>query len=515
MVGPLIAVPMIVPPTPGPIATPMLVWVSFTATEPGQPERLQRRIVPAAGSVLRVSVMLFAAARMGANTPGMPWGPARAGLIRTPWKRISSMPTPGVVALTVRVIFANGRVRWSVLSGPLLPLPDPLAIATPVPDAVTSLITPLCENLIACSPENSSLSACAAPASANASANAGSAANCGIVRIGGKFSWRRQSAASVPVEPPEINRISEAPGGDGAASPGPVSLADLAARRRRLHVMAIYEPIEPRGLRRRYRLRSPVDPQPIGALEGMTAGDLAQAAERARKAQPAWAAVPIAERAALLRRVLARVLEGHERITSTVIRETGKTETEAFAMEVFASCDALNYYAKNAARFLRPEKRRIHGMFGLVKQLRCVYKPLGVVGIIVPWNGPFVLAMNQAAQAIVAGNAVLLKGSEVTPYSSALVGEFFAEAGLPEGVLEILTGDGQTGADLVNAGVNKISFTGSVATGRKVAEACGRQLIPVTLELGGKDAMIVCADADLDRAAAGALIGSCMNTGQY
>lgn len=279
--------------------------------------------------------------------------------------------------------------------------------------------------------------------------------------------------------------------------------------------MAIYEPIEPRGPRRRYRLRSPVDREPIGELECMTESDVAAALERARKAQPAWAAVPIAERAALLRRVLARVLEDHQRITSTVIRETGKTETEAFGMEVFATCDALNYYAKNAARFLRPERRRIHGMLGLLKQLRVVYKPLGVVGIIVPWNGPFVLAMNQAAQAIVAGNAVLLKGSEVTPWSSALVGEFFAEAGLPDGVLEILMGDGQTGAHLVNAGVDKISFTGSVATGRKVAEACGRQLCPVTLELGGKDAMIVCADADLDRAAAGALIGSCMNTGQY
>src|SRR5262249_27194598 len=272
--------------------------------------------------------------------------------------------------------------------------------------------------------------------------------------------------------------------------------------------MAIYEAIDPAGLRRRYRLRSPVDREPIGELECMTASDVAAALERARKAQPAWAAVPIAERAALLRRVLARVLEDHERITRMVIRETGKTETEAFAMEVFATCDALNYYAKNAARFLRPEKRGIHGMFGLMKQLRVVYKPLGVVGIIVPWNGPFVLAMNQTAQAIVAGNAVLLKGSEVTPWSSALVGELFAEAGLPEGVLEILTGDGQTGADLVNAGVNNISFTGSVATGRKVAEACGRQLIPVKLELGGKDAMIACADADSDRPAPGALISS-------
>src|SRR5262249_58006181 len=118
----------------------------------------------------------------------------------------------------------------------------------------------------------------------------------------------------------------------------------VAARgpgRGRPHVRAIYDPTDPRGLPRRYRLRSPVDLEPIGELECMTASDVAQAAERARKAQPAWAAVPIAERAALLRRVLARVLEGHERITSTVIRETGKTETEAFAMEVFASCDSL------------------------------------------------------------------------------------------------------------------------------------------------------------------------------
>jgi succinate-semialdehyde dehydrogenase/glutarate-semialdehyde dehydrogenase len=279
--------------------------------------------------------------------------------------------------------------------------------------------------------------------------------------------------------------------------------------------MAIYELLESTGPRRRYQLRSPVDRSPIGELECMTSSDVALAVERARKAQPAWAAKPMAERAAVLRRVIDLLLAQHERVTDTVIRETGKTPNEAFAMEIFASCDSLNYYAKNAARFLRPEKRRIHGMMGLLKQLRVVYKPLGVVGIIVPWNGPFVLGMNQTAQALVAGNSVLLKGSEVTPFSTALVGEFFAEAGLPEGVLEIVMGDGQTGADLVASGVDKISFTGSVATGRKVAEACGRQLIPVTLELGGKDAMIVCGDADLDRAAAGALIGSCMNTGQY
>jgi succinate-semialdehyde dehydrogenase/glutarate-semialdehyde dehydrogenase len=282
-----------------------------------------------------------------------------------------------------------------------------------------------------------------------------------------------------------------------------------------LDPMALYEALPSEGARRRYRLRSPVSLEPIGELECMTRSDVDLALERCRKVQPAWAARPVRERARVLERALAIVLEEQDRIIETVIRETGKPEAEAFAMEVFASCDALAYYARRAEKFLRPSRKRVHGVLGLAKQLRIVYKPLGVVGIIVPWNGPFILAMNQVAQALVAGNAVLLKGSEVTPYSTALVGEIFGQAGLPEGVLQVLLGDGETGAALTEAGVDKISFTGSVATGRRVAQACARQLIPASLELGGKDAMIVCADADLDRAASGALIGSCMNSGQY
>jgi acyl-CoA reductase-like NAD-dependent aldehyde dehydrogenase len=123
--------------------------------------------------------------------------------------------------------------------------------------------------------------------------------------------------------------------------------------------------------------------------------------------------------------------------------------------------------------------------------------------------------MNQAVQAILAGNTVVAKGSEVTPYSAKLAETILNDAGLPEGVLQVLLGDGETGAAIVQGGVDKVSFTGSVATGRKVAEACASQLIPCTLELGGNDAMIVCADADLDRAADGAWLGSCMNTGHY
>ena len=152
---------------------------------------------------------------------------------------------------------------------------------------------------------------------------------------------------------------------------------------------------------------------------------------------------------------------------------------------------------------------------GLAKRLRVVYKPLGVVGLITPWNGPVVLAVNPLVQAVMAGNAVVHKPSEVTPFSARIVERLFREAGFPGDLYQVVQGDGATGAALVEAGVDKVSFTGSVATGRKVGEACGRQLIPCTLELGGKDAMIVCEDADLDRAVQGALLGSCMNTGQY
>jgi succinate-semialdehyde dehydrogenase/glutarate-semialdehyde dehydrogenase len=149
------------------------------------------------------------------------------------------------------------------------------------------------------------------------------------------------------------------------------------------------------------------------------------------------------------------------------------------------------------------------------KKLLIAYRPLGVIGIITPWNGPFILSLNPTVQALMAGNAVVLKPSEVTPFSGRLVGDLFREAGLPEDVLTVVEGDGETGAALVEAGVDKISFTGSVRTGRKVGEACGRNLIPCTLELGGKDPMIVCADADVERAAGGAVFGAFMNAGQF
>ena len=280
--------------------------------------------------------------------------------------------------------------------------------------------------------------------------------------------------------------------------------------------MAIVTPLETDSSgRRRLALASPATLEPLGEIEVQNEVDARAAVERARKAQHEWAELPIAERARFLVRTLEILVERQEEVLSTVIGETGKPRTEAIQMEVFSVGDALNYYAKNAEAILKTEKRKLHGLTRWMKRLRIVYRPLGVVGVISPWNGPFVLAMNPTIQALVAGNAVILKPSEVTPFSGLLAAELFKAAGLPEGLFQVLTGDGETGAALCRAGLDKVSFTGSVATGRKVAVACAEQLIPCTLELGGKDAMIVCEDVNLDYAAAGAVAGAFMNTGQY
>jgi succinate-semialdehyde dehydrogenase/glutarate-semialdehyde dehydrogenase len=279
--------------------------------------------------------------------------------------------------------------------------------------------------------------------------------------------------------------------------------------------MAIYERIPSDGPRRRYRVSSPVTLEPIGEFEAGGVEDVRTAVARARKAQTAWAALSFEERAAPLWRLIDVIVERQDDLLDCVIRETGKPRNEAIATEVLAPCLQIAYYAKRAARFLRTERRRPSGLMRFSKKLKLVYQPLGVVGLITPWNAPVALTANPLAQALMAGNAVVHKPSEVTPFSAVLLREFTERAGFPADLYQVVQGDGETGAALIEAGVDKVSFTGSVATGRKVGEACGRLLIPVTLELGGKDAMIVCSDADLDRAAEGAVRGSCWNTGHY
>jgi acyl-CoA reductase-like NAD-dependent aldehyde dehydrogenase len=279
--------------------------------------------------------------------------------------------------------------------------------------------------------------------------------------------------------------------------------------------MASVQPLEPvpGEPRRRLSIRSPLDDQPIGEVRVTTAAEVAELVRKARAAQPAWAALPVERRARVARRALEILVEKKERFVDVIVRDTGRSRMETLLMEILPACDALAYFAKHAAEMLADRKVPLHLL--RTKRMVVTYRPLGVVGVITPWNGPFILSLNPAVQALLAGNAVVLKPSEVTPFAGRLVATLFAEAGLPDGLLTVVEGDGETGAALIEAGVDKVSFTGSVRTGRKVGEACGRNLVPCTLELGGKDAMIVCADADLERAAGGAVFGGFFNAGQY
>jgi succinate-semialdehyde dehydrogenase/glutarate-semialdehyde dehydrogenase len=277
--------------------------------------------------------------------------------------------------------------------------------------------------------------------------------------------------------------------------------------------LAVLESVTESGAsRRRLRLASPAHLGALGEIDLANEADVALALEAARKAQPEWASAGFRARQRVLERALKILVERQDEFLDVIVSETGKPREEALVSEILAACDALQFYAKRAGRILADRTLPLHLM--KTKKLRISYRPLGVVGIITPWNFPFLLALNPTVQALMAGNAVLLKPSEATPLSGQLVEQLLRAAGLPEGVFQLLLGDGETGAALVNAGVDKISFTGSVASGRRVAEACARQLIPCTLELGGKDPMIVCRDADLERAAAGAVYGAFANAGQ-
>jgi acyl-CoA reductase-like NAD-dependent aldehyde dehydrogenase len=279
--------------------------------------------------------------------------------------------------------------------------------------------------------------------------------------------------------------------------------------------MAIVQALSPTSDgHRRLALASPATGEPVGEITVSTPAEVTAAIARARAAQPAWAALPAAERAAIIARALDVLLARKDEICATVQGESGKPLAEALAIEIVPSCDFINYWAGRAARDLADERIGLHGYLKPLKKLYIHYQPLGVVGVITPWNGPFVLSLNPTVQALLAGNAVVLKPSEITPHSGGWAARVLWEAGVPGDVLQLVHGDGESGAALVSGDIDKISFTGSVGTGKKVAAACASRLIPCSLELGGKDAMIVCSDADLERAANGAVYLSMFNSGQ-
>ncbi len=269
------------------------------------------------------------------------------------------------------------------------------------------------------------------------------------------------------------------------------------------------------GERQKFVLKSPASLETLYELECASKDDVNAAIEKARQAQGQWGALSVEQRVQYMMKLRDVILEKQDYIVETVINETGKPMQDALTFEVFAVCSFISYWCKQARKTLVEETSRPPSLMGLMKKVHMVYKPLGVVGVIAPWNGPFVLTANPCIQAMIAGNTVVAKGSEITPLCSKILEEFCIEAGFPEGVCNVLIGDGMTGAALTAGDVNKVAFTGSVATGKKVAMACVENLTPYSLELGGKDAMIICADANLDDAAHGAVWGGCVNTGHF
>jgi acyl-CoA reductase-like NAD-dependent aldehyde dehydrogenase len=257
---------------------------------------------------------------------------------------------------------------------------------------------------------------------------------------------------------------------------------------------------------------NPATLEELGRFHIDTPAEVNAAVARARAAQPHWEALSYRNRARYILKVQRALYERQNEIINIISDETGKPPFEALTTEVFPISDLMSHFAAKTEKILRDERFTLAVFRN--KRSMISYEPLGVVGIISPWNFPFSIPTGEVVMALMAGNAVVLKPSELTPLVGDAIKRLFVGAGFPEGVFEVVQGDGSTGAALVDSPVDKIFFTGSVRTGKKIAEVAASRLLPVVLELGGKDPMIVCEDAPFERTVKGAVWGAFANCGQ-
>jgi acyl-CoA reductase-like NAD-dependent aldehyde dehydrogenase len=260
-------------------------------------------------------------------------------------------------------------------------------------------------------------------------------------------------------------------------------------------------------------VENPATGEIIATVPDMSAEQVAEMAARARAAQPEWEAYGLDGRARILLRAQKWVMDNANRVVATICSETGKTFEDAELAEIGYAGNAFGFWAKQGPGYLADERVKSSQILVKGKKLINRYRPLGLIGVIGPWNYPLTNSFGDCIPALMAGNSVILKPSEVTPLTSMLMAEGLRECGLPENVLQIATGRGATGAALIEH-VDMIMFTGSTKTGKKVAETAARRLIPASLELGGKDPMLVLADADVERAANYATYFAMQNAGQ-
>ena len=260
-------------------------------------------------------------------------------------------------------------------------------------------------------------------------------------------------------------------------------------------------------------VQNPATGQTIARVPAIGTDQVAELAARARAAQPGWEALGFEGRAKILKRAQKWTTDNADRIARTIISETGKTYEDAQLAEISYAAQAFGFWAKNAEDYLADEKIRSTSPFVAGRKLFVRYAPVGVVGVIGPWNYPLTNSFGDCIPALAAGNSVILKPASLTPLTSLLMQEALRECGLPEDVFLTAVGPGAVGSELIDH-VGYVMFTGSTEVGKKVMERAAKTLTPVGLELGGKDPMLVLSDANLERAANAAVHYSMQNGGQ-
>jgi acyl-CoA reductase-like NAD-dependent aldehyde dehydrogenase len=260
------------------------------------------------------------------------------------------------------------------------------------------------------------------------------------------------------------------------------------------------------------RTYAPASGELLAELPVTSDEEVRAAVARARKAQAAWAVLPVEERVARLRRLRDAVAERAEDLVEVIARECGKPRHEALMHEVATLLDTIGWVCDHAPAALANERVPSHLMKHRAAEVRHV--PRGVVGVISPWNFPLIIPMGSVVDALAAGNACVVKPSEVTPLVMLEAKKIFDSTGLPEDLLTVVVGYGATGQALLDAGIDYCVFTGGVETGRRVAAACGQRLIPCTMELGGKAPLVACEDCNLEKTARAVVFGGFANSGQ-
>jgi len=259
---------------------------------------------------------------------------------------------------------------------------------------------------------------------------------------------------------------------------------------------------------------NPATGERLCELQSTSEAEVRAAVARARAAQPAWLELGIRPRIAILKNIQRLLNQRKSEVARLITREAGKPYVEALTTEVLVVLDAARFYIQNAFRLLQDESLPHGNLVLKTKFGHIVREPYGVIGIISPWNYPFSIPAVETLAGLVAGNAIVIKPSEFTSLVVLELASLFHRAGVPKDVFQVVVGDGATGAALVNSEIDKLIFTGSLATGKRIAQAAAERLLPVVLELGGKDAMLVLEDANLDVASSGAVWGAFVNAGQ-